>query len=83
MAKQIVRKAQKDNKELPLASLQQVPTMSLDAYLILVKDHKDQKFEFDAFVEIPGGTFEMGEHMFTRTNKLRDRLAEVTEFHWK
>lgn len=82
ISKKVISKAQKDNKEPP-AIVASVPTMSLDAYLALVESQKNEKFEWDSFVEIPEGMFTEGEHMFTRTNKLRDRLAEVTEFHWK
>ena len=82
VSKKIISKAQKDNKDLPNV-VASVPTMSFDAYLALVESRKTERFEWDSFVEIPEGTFGEGEHMFTRTNKLRDRLAEVTEFHWK
>jgi hypothetical protein len=58
--------------------------MSLSEYLSLVRCNKDQTFEFDAFVEIPGGMFqESGEHLYSRTNRLSDQLAEVSEYHWK
>ena len=61
-----------------------VPTMGLDEYLSLVQRNRDQTFELDAFVEIPEGTFHQdGEHLYSRTNRLRDRLAEVSQYHWK
>ena len=82
VSKKIISKAQKDDKKLPTV-VASVPTMTFDAYLALVESRKTEKFEWDSFVEIPGWMFAEGEHMFTRTNKLRDRLAEVTEFHWK
>lgn len=80
ISKQVVKKARKDNKEPPPASL---PTISFDAYLAQVESHKDRTFDFDAFVELPEGMFGEQEHLYSRTNKMRDRIAEVSEFHWK
>jgi hypothetical protein len=84
ISKQVMKKAEKADKVLPSVCSLTVPTMSLDQYLSLVRSNKDQTFEFDAFVEIPEGIFHQdGEHLYSRTNKLRDRLAEVSEYHWK
>lgn len=83
VSKHVVRKAHKANKEPPPALLHTVPTMVLDAFITLVQLNRDQVFDFDAFVELPAGTFNTGDHLYTRSNKLRDRIADVTLFHWK
>jgi hypothetical protein len=84
LSKQAIKNAEKANKDPPTAASLTVPTMSLDEYLLLVRCNKDHTFELDAFVEIPMGMFHQdGEHLYSRTNRLRDRLAEVSEYHWK
>jgi hypothetical protein len=83
-SKQVIRKARNANKETPHAFTLTVPTMSLDEYLMSVRCNKDRAFELDAFVEIPKGMFHQdGEHLYSRTNRLRDRLAEASQYHWK
>lgn len=83
VSKHVVRKAHKANKEPPPALLHTVPTMTLDAMITLIQSHRDKVFDFDAFVDLPEGTFSAGDHLYTRSNKLRDRIADVTFFHWK
>ena len=84
ISKQGSRKGGKGNKDSSTSFSLTVPTMTLDEYLSSVRCNKDQTFELDAFVEIPEGMFHQdGEHLYSRTNKLRDRLAEVSQYHWK
>ncbi|KAF7982770.1 hypothetical protein HWV62_26678 [Athelia sp. TMB] len=82
VSKHVVRKAHKANKEPPPALLHTVPTMALDAMINLIQSHRDKVFDFDAFVDLPEGHFLAGDHLYTRSNKLRDQIAEVTLFHW-
>lgn len=57
--------------------------MSLDDFLKLVTLNKGRPFDFDTMVNLPPGMFAAGEHLYNRTNKIRDFLAEASEYHWK
>jgi hypothetical protein len=57
--------------------------MSLDDFLKLVTLNKGRPFDFDTMVNLPAGMFAAGEHLYNRTNKIRDFLAEASEYHWK
>lgn len=56
--------------------------MSLDDFLKLVTLNKGRPFDFDTMVNLPPGMFAAGEHLYNRTNKIRDFLAEASEYHW-
>ncbi|KAH7926595.1 hypothetical protein BV22DRAFT_1032734 [Leucogyrophana mollusca] len=66
------------------ASRGQVATaaMSLDDFLKLVTFNKSRPFDFDTMVSLPPGMFANGEHLYNRTNRVRDFLADASDYHW-
>jgi hypothetical protein len=56
--------------------------LSLEDCLKLLAISKDSPFELDAFVTIPEGMFE-GKDMHGFSNRLRDQLAEASDYRWK
>lgn len=60
------------------------PTMTLDAYLDQLRYTRDSAFVKDAYVQLPEGTFGAEEqHLFARSNKVRDYIADASMYHWK
>ena len=59
------------------------PSLALDECLQLLSMNKDSPLELDAFVTIPGEKIgmELGVHDYA--NRLRDYLAEASNYHWK
>jgi hypothetical protein len=57
--------------------------ISLDDFLKLVEINKNRPFDFDTMVNLPPGMFAAGEHLYNRTNRIRDFLAEASDYHWK
>jgi hypothetical protein len=57
--------------------------ISLDDFLKLVEINKNRPFDFDTMVNLPPGMFASGEHLYNRTNRIRDFLAEASDYHWK
>jgi len=57
--------------------------ISLDDFLKLVEINKNRPFDFDTMVNLPPGMFVAGEHLYNRTNRIRDFLAEASDYHWK
>jgi hypothetical protein len=57
--------------------------MSFDDFLGLVTLNKIGPFDFDTMVSVPPGFFVAGEHLYNRSNRIRDFLAEASEYHWK
>ncbi|KAH7912900.1 hypothetical protein BJ138DRAFT_1147232 [Hygrophoropsis aurantiaca] len=66
------------------ASRGQVATaaMNLDDFLKLVTFNKGRPFDFDTMVSLPSGMFAADEHLYNRTNRVRDFLAEASDYHW-
>ncbi|KAI5981525.1 hypothetical protein EDD15DRAFT_2203875 [Pisolithus albus] len=56
--------------------------MSLDDFLKLVSLNKGRPFDFDTMVNVPPGMFLAGEHLYNRSNRIRDYLAEASDYHW-
>ncbi|KIK98635.1 hypothetical protein PAXRUDRAFT_823680 [Paxillus rubicundulus Ve08.2h10] len=56
--------------------------MTLDDFLQLVTLNKTRPFDFDTMVSIPSGFFVAGEHLYNRSNRIRDFLAEASDYHW-
>ncbi|KAG6329134.1 hypothetical protein ID866_9954 [Astraeus odoratus] len=56
--------------------------MSLDDFLKLVSLNKNRPFDFDTMVNVPPGMFVAGEHLYNRSNRIRDYLAEASDYHW-
>ncbi|KAI6150454.1 hypothetical protein BKA82DRAFT_993250 [Pisolithus tinctorius] len=56
--------------------------ISLDDFLKLVSLNKDRPFDFDTMVNVPPGMFLAGEHLYNRSNRIRDYLAEASDYHW-
>ncbi|KAF8838180.1 hypothetical protein BDN67DRAFT_971936 [Paxillus ammoniavirescens] len=56
--------------------------MTLDDFLKLVTLNKTRPFDFDTMVSIPSGFFVAGEHLYNRSNRIRDFLAEASDYHW-
>ncbi|KAN0082515.1 hypothetical protein V8E55_008310 [Tylopilus felleus] len=56
--------------------------MSFDDFLNLVTLNKTRPFDFDTMVSIPPGFFVVGEHLYNRSNRIRDFLAEASDYHW-
>ena len=57
--------------------------MSLEDFLKLVALNKTRPFDFDTMINIPPGMFVAGEHLYNRSNRIRDYLAEASDYHWK
>lgn len=57
--------------------------MSFDDFLNLVTLNKTRPFDFDTMVSLPPGFFVAGEHLYNRSNRIRDFLAEASDYHWK
>lgn len=57
--------------------------MSLEDFLKLVALNKTRPFDFDTMVNVPPGMFVAGEHLYNRSNRIRDFLAEASDYHWK
>ncbi|KAI9456598.1 hypothetical protein HD554DRAFT_2144825 [Boletus coccyginus] len=57
--------------------------MSFDDFLSLVTLNKTRPFDFDTMVSVPPGFFVAGEHLYNRSNRIRDFLAEASDYHWK
>ena len=57
--------------------------MSFDDFLNLVTLNKTCPFDFDTMVSVPPGFFVAGEHLYNRSNRIRDFLAEASDYHWK
>ncbi|KAL4079931.1 hypothetical protein V8B97DRAFT_1864315 [Scleroderma yunnanense] len=56
--------------------------MSLEDFLKLVALNKTRPFDFDTMVNVPPGMFVAGEHLYNRSNRIRDYLAEASDYHW-
>ncbi|KAH7890522.1 hypothetical protein F5I97DRAFT_1836120 [Phlebopus sp. FC_14] len=56
--------------------------MSFDDFLKLVTLNKTRPFDFDTMVSVPPGMFVAGEHLYNRSNRIRDFLAEASDYHW-
>ncbi|KAH0828727.1 hypothetical protein J3R83DRAFT_3138 [Lanmaoa asiatica] len=56
--------------------------MSFDDFLNLVTLNKTRPFDFDTMVSVPPGFFVAGEHLYNRSNRIRDFLAEASDYHW-
>ncbi|KAF8444023.1 hypothetical protein L210DRAFT_948412 [Boletus edulis BED1] len=56
--------------------------MSFDDFLNLVTLNKIRPFDFDTMVSLPPGFFVAGEHLYNRSNRIRDFLAEASDYHW-
>ncbi|KAF9223110.1 hypothetical protein BS17DRAFT_809011 [Gyrodon lividus] len=56
--------------------------MTLDDFLKLVTLNKTRPFDFDTMVSVPLGFFVTGEHLYNRSNRIRDFLAEASDYHW-
>ncbi|KAG8221483.1 hypothetical protein J3R82DRAFT_1696 [Butyriboletus roseoflavus] len=56
--------------------------MSFDDFLNLVTLNKNRPFDFDTMVSVPPGLFVAGEHLYNRSNRIRDFLAEASDYHW-
>ncbi|EIW75528.1 hypothetical protein CONPUDRAFT_85321, partial [Coniophora puteana RWD-64-598 SS2] len=56
--------------------------MDLQDFLALIAASSAAPFAFDTMVALPSGLFAAGEHLYSRTNRIRDLIAEASEYHW-
>ncbi|KAF9235488.1 hypothetical protein BU15DRAFT_77977 [Melanogaster broomeanus] len=56
--------------------------MTLDDFLKLLTLNKSRPFDFDTMVSVPLGFFIAGEHLYNRSNRIRDFLADASDYHW-
>lgn len=56
--------------------------MTLEDFLKLVALNKTRPFDFDTMINVPPGMFVAGEHLYNRSNRIRDYLAEASDYHW-